>query len=215
MSEKLNIRDHKRRLLTILFLLLVFGLLFLISLLLGIEDHYIHFLTKGGLLVGGRALSFLLVKIGCFGALTSTIVFAARAIISGFLTNNMEFNVGAESVASTSDRSEEERDLYLPNNQPAPETLKARCEEELRFLFSLGRERALSEETFQKYINPLSLETASVGFCRNLLERVAELQDEQSRGRVPVRPPFFSKKNKAEEARLYSIMWEYRPRPDQ
>ena len=84
--------------------------------------------------------------------------------------------------------------------------LRTHVEGELRVLFNIGKKRTLPDSTFYKYIEPLALDRASVGFCKALLGRVESLQLEHYNNgeHLP-----FSFTSKGERDRLYSLMWEY------
>ena len=96
-----------RRYIPLLMLATIVLFSYILCLKIGLISDFLSWLWKVGFLLGSRALSFVFIKLGCSGVLAWTVVFAVRAFLTGFLTNNMEFNVG--SVASTSDRPEWER----------------------------------------------------------------------------------------------------------
>lgn len=184
---------------------------YLLCLKFSFLNYFISVLSQGGLLLGGRALSFFLIPLGCSGGLTFTIVFAVRALLTPFL-GNMVLPAGADSEASTSfPKLEWERALSLPDNLAAPEPLRSHIEEELRVLFNIGKKHSLSDSVVNNYIKPLGLDKASVGFCKALLERVDSLQlQHYNKGEhIP-----FLFKTAQDRARLYSIMWEYAPKSE-
>ena len=77
----------------------------------------------------------------------------------------MVFPIGATSGASTSfPKLEWEMALSLPDNLEAPQPLRTHVKGELRLLFHIGRKKTLLDRTFDKYIEPLALDKASVGF---------------------------------------------------
>lgn len=114
---------------------------------------------------------------------------------------------GSDSGASTSfPKLEWERALDLPENKIAPECLQSHIKEELPYLFNIGRKNTLSENLFLKYIEPLAVDKASVGFSKALLERVDTLKLEHYNKGQHLRFEFHTIEQKE---RLYSIMWEY------
>ena len=177
-------------------------------------SRYIYFfqsfLSKVALSLGGRALSLLMIKMGCSGGLTFAIVFAVKHLLtteSAPSLCNMVLPAGADSGASSSfPKPEWETALSLPDNLAAPEPLRSHVEQELRILFNIGKKHTLSDRAFYDYIEPFSLEKASVGFCKALLERVNSLQVEHYNKGDHI--PFRFKTEKDRE-RLYSIVWEY------
>ncbi|KAL5992163.1 hypothetical protein ACLOJK_013078 [Asimina triloba] len=80
---------------------------------------------------------------------------------------------GEDSGASTSypRLPKWEEALSLPDNQEAPDYLRAHVAKQLTILFNIGRPVMLSEKTYHSYIEPLALDVVSVGFCKALLER--------------------------------------------
>ncbi|CAK7327952.1 unnamed protein product [Dovyalis caffra] len=56
------------------------------------------------------------------------------------------------------------------------------------------------------YIESLAIEKSSVGFCNALLERVRSFQSEHYNNGNPTPFPFDSEED---QAKLFSIMWEY------
>lgn len=113
---------------------------------------------------------------------------------------------GADSGASTSfPKLEWEEALSLPKEADAPAALISHVKGELRVLFNIGKKRAVPEATLDKFIEPLALDKASVGFCKALLERVESLQEEHWNNGFHRPLPFEKDK---EKDRLYSVMWE-------
>ena len=185
---------------------------YLLCLKIGFLAYLSLVLSKGGLILGGRALSYLFIKMGCSGGLTLAILFAVRVLLSTEAApsfGHMMLPAGAESGPSTAfPKLDWEVARDLPANQAAPEPLRTHVEGELRVLFNIGKKRTLPDRTFYKYIEPFALEKASVGFCKDLLERVESLQLEHFNNgeHLP-----FSFTSEGEKNRLYSIMWEYVP----
>lgn len=68
--------------------------------------------------------------------------------------------------------------LKLPDDMKALESLRSRVDDQLISLFRTGRTNWVGEKTYTKYVEPLRIDEASVGFCRLLLEKVESLQHE-------------------------------------
>ena len=203
------LKSQRIRLISFLFLLIIFFFLYLISKELGLKDYFMDTVSHGATLFGSRALSALLIKMGCPGSVCFICFWGVRALLTPFMANaNMVLPTGADAEASTSTsfpKLEWELALDLPAEQKAPEPLRAHVEGELRILMNIGRKRTLPDSTFYERIEPLALDKATVGFCKNLLGRVDELQvAHYNRGNHI----FFKFDTKEQKERLYSVMWD-------
>jgi len=77
---------------------------FYLCLKIGFLAYFSLVLSKGGFILGGRALSYLFIKMGCSGGLTLAILFAVRVLLSTGAApslGNMVLPAGAESGPST------------------------------------------------------------------------------------------------------------------
>ncbi len=160
--------------------------------------------------VGGRALSLLMIKVGCPIGVALSIGFLVRGIFNNenapFLGNWMD----ADSGPSTSfPKLEWELALDLPDQQIAPECLVCHMKQELRYLFNIGKKVAVSETQFTRWVDPLALDKATVGFSKALLQRVNALKLEHYNKGNHIPFQFSTKEGKE---RLYSIVWEYAER---
>lgn len=75
--------------------------LYLLCLKMGWISLFLSLLSRVGVSLGGRALSFFLIKMGCSGGLALAIGFAVRALLTPFLAN-MVLPAGVDSGASGS-----------------------------------------------------------------------------------------------------------------
>lgn len=108
------------------FLLLTTVVLFfyLLCLKMGFMGDFGCLLSKGGILLGSRALTFLLRKMGCSGGLTLAIVFTLRALLTPEAAIAPVFNgmVLPELVCCMDDpNAMPNLDLELRLGQPGPE----------------------------------------------------------------------------------------------
>ena len=87
---------------------------------IGLIDYFISVLSRGGLLLGGRVLSFFLIQLGCSGGLTMAICFAVRAALTTdtlpFLSH---FMLPGEASSSAPNAVQQQREAG-PYNQPLP-----------------------------------------------------------------------------------------------
>lgn len=114
--------------------------------------------------------------------LTLWILYSLKAVLSTTIGNPM-LPAGADSGASTSFTNQElETALSLPDNQAAPDPLINHVKKERWVLFHVGRKIGLPEKFDHSRIEPLRLDSASVGYCKALLERVKDLQVEHYNG---------------------------------
>ena len=200
------------------------------------DDFFYALLSKSFIATGSRTISSLLIKMGFSGGLALAVRFAVTAFLTGEGTDLFEkyvipnseggqpaANPGAEQpsnvpsgastsgsgeVSSSRPKPEWEIALDLPDREIAPTCLKSHVKTQLTYLFNIGKKNTVPEKTVESYIEPLSLDKATVGFAKSLLERIDRLQLEHyNRGNhIP-----FQFKTKAQKERLYSIMWEYVP----
>jgi len=94
----------KGRDLPFLFLATIVLFFYLLCLKIGFLAYFSLVLSKGGFILGGRALSYLFIKMGCSGGLTLAILFAVRVLLSTGAApslGNMMLPAGAESGPST------------------------------------------------------------------------------------------------------------------
>ncbi|GMP29875.1 hypothetical protein CsSME_00054649 [Camellia sinensis var. sinensis] len=102
-----------------LFVATVSSLFYLLCLKIGLIEYFIYMLSKVGLLLGGRALSFFLIKMGCAGGLSLGIVLSIKALLIPdfvpFLTNMML--PSGDSSASSSEASVNQQ-LLIPQVNP-------------------------------------------------------------------------------------------------
>jgi len=113
----------------------------------GLENYIVALLSQVGIRLGGRVLSFFLLKIlGNSGILTLAIVFAVNALITAEVATAMNMDAGGSGASTSFPKPEWERALSLPDNQEAPACLRSHVEEELIILFNIGRKRTLSEQ---------------------------------------------------------------------
>jgi hypothetical protein len=94
----------------------------------------------------------------------------------------------------------------LVNNQPQLSIVLHYSYRKVRTTFFSGRKRTPPDSTFYKYIEPLALDKAEVGFCKALLGRVESLQREHYNNGEHIPFSFTSSRDKN---LLYSLMWEY------
>ena len=189
-------------------------------------------LSKVGTLLASKTLPYLLKRVGCSSTLAFVIVFALKTTIPGLdaesikmmapsggsgssssnplgfldLNQQPEVEVPAEE-ASSSSLLEWQKALDLPDNAPAPESLRSHVKRELCGLFNIGKKSSVPEDFLKRVMEPLQLDSPDnkVGFFRKLAERVDELQREHLNRGNPKPFPF---RTKREQERLYSVMWE-------
>jgi len=143
---------------------------------------------------------------------TASLAFPCLLDCSFIQTAECAGNSGEGASSISFPRQEWEIALDLPANQPAPECLRVRMKDQLLILFNIGRGSTLfsDSEVFSRHIEPLAIDSASVGFSKALLARIASLQAEHWNGGGHHTTPFgFT--TKKERERLYSVLWEYDP----
>jgi hypothetical protein len=91
------------------------------------------------------------------------------------------------SGAAPSTTPEWERALALPQEHKVPPALILKIREEIRILLNIGKERVISDDALDGFMEPLALSKKNVDFASHLLSRVETLQTEFGNGGECVR----------------------------
>lgn len=98
----------------LLLLSTLFFLLWILCKKMGWIYYLLVLLSKVGFLLGARALSFLLLKLGCSGGLALAIVFAVKALLTSGVEPNM-MNPSDDSSSAPSALEERTNELIQDN----------------------------------------------------------------------------------------------------
>jgi len=104
-------------------------------------------------------------KVGCSASLAVALVWVIKGLALEFEVNPFQIlptgsdvsGASSSGAATSFPKMGWERGLDLADNHLAPECLRDRLKELLRYLVNIGRKRTLPENQFLEFIEPLSL----------------------------------------------------------
>lgn len=210
------------RMLVIISIFLCLLLLFYLASFLGVYLDFDFVLQKLNSMLLAKGIRFLFSRLGWFGLLVEGLLvlgdnsegwcnMMAPSGGSGSSSSNprwvLDLNQQPEGPVEVPASSSLPGPEWqgLPDNAPAPESLRSHVKRELSVLFNIGKKISVTEDFLHRVMEPLQLDSPDnkVGFLRKIAERVNELQREQLNRGKPF--PFRTKRDKE---RLYSVMWE-------